>query len=90
MLSEYLAPRVQHVHVVEVDKRLEPALRDAIDPYSNATLHMADAVKLDLDSLTPPPTKIVANLPYGVAACLCALTLAATYRVAGRMSARAA
>jgi MFS family permease len=29
-------------------------------------------------------------VPYVVAACLCALTLAATYRVAGRMSARAA
>ena len=29
-------------------------------------------------------------VPYSVAACLCAFTLAATYRVAGRMSARAA
>jgi MFS family permease len=29
-------------------------------------------------------------VPYVIAACLCALTLAATYRVAGRMSARAA
>jgi MFS family permease len=29
-------------------------------------------------------------VPYSVAACLCVLTLAATYRVAGRMSARAA
>jgi 16S rRNA (adenine1518-N6/adenine1519-N6)-dimethyltransferase len=68
VLSEYLAERTAHVHVVEVDRRLEPALRDALDPHANATLHLADAVKLDLAALAPPPTKVVANLPYGVAA----------------------
>jgi 16S rRNA (adenine1518-N6/adenine1519-N6)-dimethyltransferase len=68
VLSEYLAPRVGHLHVVEVDARLEPALRDAIDPHSNVTLHLADAVRLDLRALRPEPTKVVANLPYGVAA----------------------
>jgi 16S rRNA (adenine1518-N6/adenine1519-N6)-dimethyltransferase len=68
VLSEYLAERVAHVHVVEVDSRLEPALRDALDPHSNATLHVADALDLDLAALDPPPTKVVANLPYGIAA----------------------
>jgi 16S rRNA (adenine1518-N6/adenine1519-N6)-dimethyltransferase len=68
VLSEYLAERTAHVHVVEVDRRLEPALRDALDPHPNATLHLADAVKLDLTVLDPEPTKVVANLPYGVAA----------------------
>jgi 16S rRNA (adenine1518-N6/adenine1519-N6)-dimethyltransferase len=68
VLSEYLAERTKHVHVVELDKTLEPALRDALDPHPNTTLHLADAVKLDLDTLDPKPTKVVANLPYGVAA----------------------
>jgi 16S rRNA (adenine1518-N6/adenine1519-N6)-dimethyltransferase len=68
VLSEHLAERVAHVHVVELDRSLEPALRDALDPHPNATLHLADAVKLDLAALDPPPTKVVANLPYGVAA----------------------
>ena len=68
VLSEYLAERTAHVHVVEVDRRLEPPLRDALDPHPNATLHLADAVKLDLAALEPPPSKVVANLPYGVAA----------------------
>jgi 16S rRNA (adenine1518-N6/adenine1519-N6)-dimethyltransferase len=68
VLSEYLADRTQHVHVVELDRRLEPPLRDALGPYPNATLHLADAVKLDLAALDPAPTKVVANLPYGVAA----------------------
>jgi 16S rRNA (adenine1518-N6/adenine1519-N6)-dimethyltransferase len=68
VLSEHLAPRVGHLHVVEIDASLEPALRDALDPFPNTTLHLADAVKLDLATLDPAPTKVVANLPYGVAA----------------------
>jgi 16S rRNA (adenine1518-N6/adenine1519-N6)-dimethyltransferase len=69
VLSEYLAARAGHLHVVEVDPRLEPALQDAVAPFAGgATLHLADAVKLDFAALDPPPTKVVANLPYGVAA----------------------
>ncbi|HEX5909243.1 MAG TPA: 16S rRNA (adenine(1518)-N(6)/adenine(1519)-N(6))-dimethyltransferase RsmA [Thermoleophilaceae bacterium] len=68
VLSEHLAPRVGHLHVVEIDRSLEAALRDAVDPLPNATLHMADAVQMDLSALDPAPTKVVANLPYGVAA----------------------
>jgi 16S rRNA (adenine1518-N6/adenine1519-N6)-dimethyltransferase len=69
VLSEHLAARVAHVHVVEVDRSLEPALRDALDPFgARATLHLADAMALDLGALSPAPTKIVANLPYGIAA----------------------
>ena len=68
VLSEHLAERARHVHVVELDRRLEPPLRDALDPHANVTLHFADAVKLDLAALDPAPTKVVANLPYGVAA----------------------
>ncbi len=68
VLSEYLAARVAHVHVVELDRALEPALRDAVDAFDNVTLHFADAMKLDLRALAPAPTKVVANLPYGIAA----------------------
>jgi 16S rRNA (adenine1518-N6/adenine1519-N6)-dimethyltransferase len=68
VLSEYLAPRVEHLHVVEVDRSLEAPLSEALAPFPNATLHLADAVKLDLAALDPTPDKVVANLPYGVAA----------------------
>ena len=68
VLSEYLAPRVGHLHVVEVDRSLEAPLRDALDPFANVDLHLADAAKLDLSTLDPAPGKVVANLPYGVAA----------------------
>jgi len=68
VLSEYLAPRAAHVHVVELDRALEPALHDAIDRFENVTLHFDDAMRLDLRALRPAPTKVVANLPYGIAA----------------------
>jgi 16S rRNA (adenine1518-N6/adenine1519-N6)-dimethyltransferase len=76
VLSEYLAPRVGHLHVVEIDRSLEAPLRDALDPHPNVTLHLADAVALDLASLVPPPSKVVANLPYGVAATVVLQTIA--------------
>ena len=76
VLSEYLARRVAHLHVVEVDRALEPALRDALAPFDNVTLHLADAVRLDLSSLDPAPDKVVANLPYGVAATVLLKSLA--------------
>jgi 16S rRNA (adenine1518-N6/adenine1519-N6)-dimethyltransferase len=59
---------VHHLHVVEVDRSLAPPLAEALAPFANATLHLADAVKLDLAALDPAPDKVVANLPYGVAA----------------------
>jgi len=68
VLSEYLAERARHVHVIEVDPRLEPPLRDALAPWPNATLHIADAMALDLAALAPAPSKVIANLPYGIAA----------------------
>jgi 16S rRNA (adenine1518-N6/adenine1519-N6)-dimethyltransferase len=68
VLSEYLAQRARHVHVVELDKRLGPALRDAVEPFDNVTLHWGDALAVDLASMRPAPIKVIANLPYGVAA----------------------
>src|SRR4051794_22157435 len=68
VLSEHLAARVEHLHVVEVDRSLAPALEDALEPFANATLHIGDAVRLDFGGFHPAPTKVVANLPYGVAA----------------------
>jgi 16S rRNA (adenine1518-N6/adenine1519-N6)-dimethyltransferase len=68
ILSQRLAERVGHVHVVELDRTLEEGLRMALADFENVTLHMADALEVDLAGLRPRPTKVVANLPYGVAA----------------------
>jgi 16S rRNA (adenine1518-N6/adenine1519-N6)-dimethyltransferase len=53
---------------VEVDRSLEEPLREALGSFNNSTLHLADAVKMDFADLAPSPNKVVANLPYGVAA----------------------
>ena len=64
VLTRYLAERVAHVHAVELDASLEPHLRDA---GANVTLHLGDALRLDLAAFTPRATKLVANLPYNIA-----------------------
>jgi 16S rRNA (adenine1518-N6/adenine1519-N6)-dimethyltransferase len=68
VLSEHLADRVAHVHVIEIDERLREALLDATDPHANVAVHWADAMTIDLRALRPQPNKVVANLPYGIAA----------------------
>jgi 16S rRNA (adenine1518-N6/adenine1519-N6)-dimethyltransferase len=68
VLSEHLAERAAHVHVVEIDERLREALLDATEQHDNVTVHWADAMTLELTELRPPPSKVVANLPYGIAA----------------------
>jgi 16S rRNA (adenine1518-N6/adenine1519-N6)-dimethyltransferase len=68
VLSVRLAPRVSHLHVVEVDPRLRDGLTAELSPFANVSLHFADALALDLAGLAPAPSKVVANLPYGVAA----------------------
>lgn len=68
ILSEFLALRVAHVHVVELDERLREALGDATDQHANVDVYWGDAMRIDLRALHPPPVKVVANLPYGIAA----------------------
>ena len=76
VLSEFLAPECGHLHVIEVDCALEPALADALEPFDNVTLTVADAMEVDFGALEPPPTLMVANLPYGVAATIILRTVA--------------
>jgi 16S rRNA (adenine1518-N6/adenine1519-N6)-dimethyltransferase len=67
VLTRYLSARVAHVHAVELDRSLEPKLREALAGSSNVELRFGDALRLDPATLDPAPTKLVANLPYNVA-----------------------
>jgi 16S rRNA (adenine1518-N6/adenine1519-N6)-dimethyltransferase len=67
VLTTYLADRVAHVHAVELDRSLEPRLREALAGRENVQLHFGDALRLDLAALDPPPSKLVSNLPYNIA-----------------------
>jgi 16S rRNA (adenine1518-N6/adenine1519-N6)-dimethyltransferase len=66
VLSERLAAAAAHLHTVEIDRGLGPAL-ERIATLPNVDLQWGDAMKLDLEALQPPPTAMVANLPYSVA-----------------------
>ena len=68
VLSARLAARAGWLHVVEVDERLLGDLRGALAQHANVTLHGVDALSLDLRALAPAPRKVVANLPYSIAA----------------------
>jgi 16S rRNA (adenine1518-N6/adenine1519-N6)-dimethyltransferase len=65
-LSERIAPVAAHLHTVEIDRGLEPALAP-LAALPNVSLHWGDAMKIDLAGFEPAPTAMVANLPYSVA-----------------------
>jgi 16S rRNA (adenine1518-N6/adenine1519-N6)-dimethyltransferase len=67
VLTRYLADRVDRVHAVELDAKLEPHLRERLGGRANVDLVLGDALRLDLAALSPAPQKLVANLPYNVA-----------------------
>ncbi|HET9197964.1 MAG TPA: 16S rRNA (adenine(1518)-N(6)/adenine(1519)-N(6))-dimethyltransferase RsmA [Solirubrobacterales bacterium] len=66
VLSGRLAAVAAHLHTVEIDRGLEPAL-EPIAALPNVELHWGDAMKLDLAAFDPAPSAVVANLPYSVA-----------------------
>ena len=65
-LTTRLAEACGRVHVIELDRGLEPALA-GVAALDNVNLIWGDAVRIDLADLKPPPTAMVANLPYSVA-----------------------
>jgi 16S rRNA (adenine1518-N6/adenine1519-N6)-dimethyltransferase len=67
VLTQLLADRAGHVHAVELDRGLEPHLRERLAGRSNVALAFGDALRTDLGALSPTPTKLVSNLPYNVA-----------------------
>jgi 16S rRNA (adenine1518-N6/adenine1519-N6)-dimethyltransferase len=66
VLTERLAAAAAHVHTIEIDRNLEPVLAPLV-ARPGVELRWGDAMKLDLGALDPPPTAVVANLPYSIA-----------------------
>jgi len=79
-LSERLAGRVAHLHVVELDERLREPLGRAVEASGpdpgEVELIWGDAMRIELSELDPPPSAMVANLPYSVATPLILRTIA--------------
>jgi len=61
-LTTYLAARVAHVHAVELDRSLEPRLREALGRAKGSVeLHFGDALQLDLAALEPERLALLVN-----------------------------
>lgn len=75
VLSTRLAAVAEWVHVVELDERLRETLERRVAGRGNVTLWWGDAMQIDLTGMRPRPTKMVANLPYGVAAAVVLRTI---------------
>jgi len=66
-LSDRIAPRVAHLHVIELDRRLAGDLEAMSARHSNLSIVWGDAMRVDLRALRPSPTAVVSNLPYSIA-----------------------
>jgi len=75
VLTSHLVDRARFVHAVEIDRGLEPHLRQRLGTRTNVGLVFADALQYPLADLDPPPNKFVSNLPYNVATSLVAESL---------------
>ena len=70
VMTAALAGAAAFVHAIELDRRLEPALRATLAGHDNVAVRFEDAVDLDPSTLEPPPTAFVSNLPDNVATSL--------------------
>lgn len=68
-LTRALAERGAHVLAIEIDRKLAPALEEAVGDFDRVRLEVADALTADWGSLLdgPGPWTMAANLPYNVA-----------------------
>ena len=73
VLTAFLADRVARVDAVELDRSLEPQLRERLGARTNVELHFGDALQIDLAAFGA--RKFVSNLPYNVATPLVAESL---------------
>jgi 16S rRNA (adenine1518-N6/adenine1519-N6)-dimethyltransferase len=63
-LTAPLLERLDHLHVIELDRDLSERLRER-HPKERLTVHQADALEFDFATL-PAPLRIAGNLPYNI------------------------
>jgi 16S rRNA (adenine1518-N6/adenine1519-N6)-dimethyltransferase len=62
-----LESNARHVYAIERDARAVAALRELAEHASGRlTIVDADALSLDLSGVSPPPRRVIANLPYNI------------------------
>jgi 16S rRNA (adenine1518-N6/adenine1519-N6)-dimethyltransferase len=73
------------VVAVEADPRLLPALAEVLGDDPGVRVEVADALRVDLAALAPEATRMVANLPYNIAATLVLKVLAEAPAIADQV-----
>jgi 16S rRNA (adenine1518-N6/adenine1519-N6)-dimethyltransferase len=69
VLTDLLAPRVQNLVAVELDRTLAPKLAQRLADRPSIKIVHADFLTVDLDLLFPTrPIKVLGNLPYSITA----------------------
>lgn len=73
VLTRQLANRCAQVVALEIDRKLEPVLRDVLEGVTNAEVVFEDAMRCDIPALlaqrfSGQPVHVVANLPYYITA----------------------
>ena len=63
-LTAPLLARLDHLHVIEIDRDLSQNLRERY-PADRLTVHQADALQFDFAGL-PAPLRMAGNLPYNI------------------------
>jgi 16S rRNA (adenine1518-N6/adenine1519-N6)-dimethyltransferase len=66
-LTDRIAPRVAHLHVIELDAGLAAELDRLAVSHPNVSVVRGDAMRIDLAGLEPPPSVMTSNLPYSIA-----------------------
>jgi len=68
VLTHRLAPQCKQLHALEIDRDLAGNLEKFYEQDSHVQIHLGDALKVDICSLSKPGTKVrlVGNLPYNV------------------------
>ena len=71
------------LHVIEIDRDLAASLREQSSRHPNLIVHEADALKLDLAHVAPPPhpLRVTGNVPYNISTPLVFRLLAALPRI---------
>lgn len=73
VMTALISERAEKVCAVELDQRLEPVLREVLQPYSNAEVVFCDFLKADVnrlltDAFGAHEYRVIANLPYYITA----------------------
>jgi len=76
VLTRRLVEAAAHVHLIEIDESLRGFLEPIEAETDSLTIVWGDAMRAEFGLLDPPPTAMVANLPYSVATPLLLRTIA--------------